>query len=240
MSKQPFDVHPSWLHLKRDAHASIARLLTKGAADVPSTKSSLARSNYYSRDQIIRNARVFKTRLPWDFTPVGTANARIHEPIHGRENGRRAAASGTRRWTGLGLSRSSLGTWQPEAAPRAARAAAVGNTVRGDWLDGFDGGCTVPETLGIPRFQSHRHPQAGLTSRGHRSSRAFSSPAPQPADATPSFNPPSLGTRAAIGSGAGPTRMMRPEGPARRPSLTQMPDAWMPIFREPTQQDMTD
>ncbi|KAL7953025.1 hypothetical protein V8C34DRAFT_72034 [Trichoderma compactum] len=33
---------------------------------------------------------------------------------------------------------------------------------------------------------------------------------------------------------AGPTRMIRPEGPARRPSLTQMPDAWMPIFREPT------
>ncbi|QYS98686.1 hypothetical protein H0G86_005854 [Trichoderma simmonsii] len=28
--------------------------------------------------------------------------------------------------------------------------------------------------------------------------------------------------------------MIRPEGPARRPSLTQMPDAWMPIFREPT------
>ncbi|KAL6867098.1 hypothetical protein J3F83DRAFT_739984, partial [Trichoderma novae-zelandiae] len=57
--------------------------------------------------------------------------------------------------------------------------------------------------------------------------RADATPTPccPQAAAARTRHPPSVCTRAAIGSGAGPTRMMRPEGPARRPSLTQMPDA---------------
>ncbi|PTB75585.1 hypothetical protein M440DRAFT_325657 [Trichoderma longibrachiatum ATCC 18648] len=53
-----------------------------------------------------------------------------------------------------------------------------------------------PRIPKAPRlFQAHRHPQAGLISRGHSPSRAFfPSPAPiwgpRPADATPSINPP--------------------------------------------------